>query len=75
MKRTPKPPVKVRSTVRIDAYGVIDERIHGSVSAAVRRWLKHRDNPRMSEADIESLSEAIHLEVMCSLCDVLRFDP
>lgn len=72
-KRKPKPPVKVRASVRLDAYAIIRERVEVAAPAGVRRWLKHRDKPRLSDADVESLGERVADEVMLALGEVLAW--
>lgn len=73
MTRKPKPPVKVRAAVRLDAYAIIRERVELATPAGVRRWLKHRDKPRLSEADIDSLGERVADEVMLALGEIMTW--
>jgi hypothetical protein len=71
VKRKPAHRVAVRATVRINAYAAIRDRLEHVGASAVRRWLKHRDTPRLSEADIQSLGERVTDEVMVALGEIL----
>lgn len=70
--RKPKPPVKVRATVRINAYSVIADAISGCGLTAIYRTFKHRDDSLPDDVE-HVLAESLEAEVMSRLCDVLDF--
>lgn len=72
MTRKPKPPVKVRATVRLKAYSVIADALSGSGLTAIRRTFKHRDDA-LPEALAETLAESFEAEALSRLCEVLDF--
>ena len=62
--------MRVASSVRIDAHGVIAEAVERGAATGVRRAFKYAaDVP-----DADAIIEHVEREVMNALCDVLKFD-
>ena len=60
--------VKIDTTVRINAYSILDDAVEVAVRYGYQRAHKHTETP--AEADIV---EAIHSAVMTALTEVLIF--
>lgn len=70
----PKAKPLVRSTVRVDVYGVISRAVEEGLLYGVTRLFKHRDPPRITESEMREQVKHLYDAVMNDLCEVLRFD-
>ena len=65
--------VAVKPTVRLNAYGIISDRLEGVCAAGIRRYYKHRDGGPDDE-EINAMGEIAEQYVMNALCEILEFD-
>lgn len=63
-----KSKIAVGSTVRLDAFAIVERAVGEGVEAGWRRAHKHTDKPSGA-----ALQESIEREVMGALCEVLLF--
>lgn len=61
--------VALVSSVKIDAYKIIDDAVESSVRYGFDRAHKHTDKP-----DKEHIIEEIHRQVMSNLCEIFKFE-
>ena len=61
--------IKLKASVRLDAYKIIDDVVEKAVRYGYHRAYKHVDNPTE-----HSLISEIHRSVMNELCELLKFD-
>jgi hypothetical protein len=60
--------VSADTTVRINAYPIIQDAVANGVAYGVRRAYKHTDDPTQ-----EQISTEVENAVMSALCEVLQF--
>jgi len=61
--------MKLKATVKLDAYKIIDDVVEKAIRHGYHKAHKHVDNP--SE---ESMISEIHRAVMNDLSEILKFD-
>lgn len=69
METEEKSTMPIKTSVKLNAYKIIDSAVEKAVECGIRRAHKHVERP--SE---EHLAQEIHRYVMNELCEILNFD-
>lgn len=65
----------MRQNIKIKLYPLIDEAIEEALYAGIRDAYKHsNDEDRLSDHEIECVTECQHREIMRRLCDIIDFE-
>ena len=63
----------MKPKLKVDVYRVVNEAVEHGVACGLFRADKHADDP-LTEQQMERIKENVEREVMCALCEVIRFD-
>jgi hypothetical protein len=55
-------------------WPVLDRCAENGAMRGIRRWLKHRESPELSEVEIESLAERIAQEIRDEISDAFHVE-